>query len=126
MSAYVNSIADRLNGAGLASRGGVLEFIRQFGSADSRKAFDEWANHPVTVLVRRVVQDLAVNGPSYGVGTDMIPVHHGMTVAFGIMQQILDDPSLVFPTMFTGIGDVAAGTGSLPAETFDAPPDEDE
>lgn len=126
MPAYVNPTADRLNGTGLASRGGVLEFIRQFGSTDSRKAFDEWANHPVTRLVRRVVQDLTVNGPSYGVGTDMIPVHHGMTVAFGIVHQIMDDPSLVFPTVFTGIGDAAAGAVGLPAETFDAPPDEDE
>lgn len=100
---FVDPKADRVAGA-LGADGtqpvGVAALRGAFRTEASAKAYSEWTAHPVTKLFRGAVQDLLMNGPSYGVGADMLPVHHGMTVAFAVVAQLLDNPGLVIPGMF--------------------------
>lgn len=102
--AAVDPKGERIAKAVEADRGlpvGVTAFRNAFAQEASAKAYSEWLNHPVTRLFRGAVQDLLMNAPAYGISTDMLPVHHGMTVAFATVAQLLENPGLVLPGMFT-------------------------
>lgn len=101
---FVDPKTERIGNALDTDRGlpvGVNAFRAAFMQETSAKAFSEWANNPITKLFRGAVQDLLVNGPSHGIGSDSIPVHYGMTVAFSVVAQLFDNPGLVIPGMFS-------------------------
>ena len=100
----IDITSNRVAGALASDRNlpvGVNAFRAAFVQEASAKAYSDWVNHPVTKLFRGAVQDLLVNGPSHGVGSDSIPVHYGMTLAFSVVAQLLDNPGLVVPGMFS-------------------------
>lgn len=100
----VDITSNRVAGALASDRGlpvGLNAFRTAFVQETSAKAYSDWVNHSVTKLFRGAVQDLLVNGPSYGIGSDSIPVHYGMTLAFSVVSQLLENPSLVVPGMFS-------------------------
>lgn len=128
MSETVDPLAERVARAVSADRGlpcGVTALRDHFLTEASAKAYVEWLNHPVTKLFRGAVQDLMMNGPSYGIVTDAYPVHHGMTVAFSAVVQLLDNPGLIVRGMFSlKEGQRPPVSPGEPAQTFDTSPDD--
>ncbi len=100
----VDPVRDRLalaEGSGSGVRAGVGRFRHALRYADAEKSYDEWLRNPVTKLVRGVVRELLLNSPASGLSTDSLPVHHGMTLAFAIVERLFDDPRLVVPGVFS-------------------------
>ena len=104
----VDPVRDRLalaEGSGSGVRAGIGRFRHALRYADAEKSYAEWRRNPVTKLVRGVVRELLLNAPIAGFQTDSLPVHHGMTLAFGIVEQLFDDPRLVVPGVFSAKAD---------------------
>lgn len=100
----VDPVHDRValaEGSGSGGRAGIGRFRHMLRYADAEKSYDEWRRNPITQLVRGVVQELLLNSPRAGFSTDSLPVHHGMTLAFGIVAQLIDDPRLIVPGTFS-------------------------
>lgn len=119
-------VLDRLSGARAGGRraSGLAALRAQFNAAESEKAFAEWAKHPVTALVRRALNDMALNGPVALATPESYAVQHGMTVGLGLAAQMLEDPSTVFPDMFSGAPQSGAVSVSEVPEAFRTNPHE--
>lgn len=56
----------------------------------------------MTRLVLSAIRDLSVFGPP-GVEESGIAVQYGMTAGLNLAAQLIDDPSVVYPELFTGV-----------------------
>ena len=98
-----------------APASGVLALRRHLSRAEMLDTFRKWADDPMTKLVLSAVRDLAVNGPlSFDVKETA--VQYGVTSGLNLAAQLMDDPSVVFPELFTGIG---SSSGRLPEENYE-------
>lgn len=86
-------------GGGIAVSG-VAELRRSFPNPESAKAYSEWANHPITKLVRSALMDMALNGRPLDPDPGSPAVQYGVTLGLGAAAQMLEDASLVIPGMF--------------------------
>lgn len=91
---------------------GVAALRRQFADRESAQAFLEWADHPVTKLVRRALSDMAMNGPAGAGSCESFAVQYGVTLGLGVAAQMLEDASLVVSGMF-GSGRRAVSASDL-------------
>ena len=64
---------------------------------------------------------MALNGPVTLSTSDSYAVQHGMTVGLGLAAQMLEDPSTVFPDMFSGTRSDAVRVSEVP-EAFRTSP----
>ena len=69
----------------------------------------------MTKLVLSAVRDLAVNGP-LSLDVKETAVQYGVTSGLNLAAQLMDDPSVVFPELFTGIG---SSPKRLPEENYE-------
>jgi len=106
-------------GGGYAASG-VAELRRMFPSLASAKAYKEWAEHPITKLVRAALMDMAINGLPLRQDADAIAVQHGLTLGLGAAAQMLEDAALVIPGMF-GARNASVNPSAL-SETFSVDP----
>ena len=98
-----------------APASGVLALRRHLSRAEMLDTFRKWADDPMTKLVLSAVRDLAVNGP-LSLDVKEMAVQYGVTAGLNLAAQLMDDPSVVFPELFTGIG---SSSGRLPEENYE-------
>ena len=98
-----------------APASGVLALRRHLSRAEMLDTFRKWADDPMTKLVLSAVRDLAVSGP-LSLDVKEVAVQYGVTSGLNLAAQLMDDPSVVFPELFTGIG---SSSGRLPEENYE-------
>lgn len=81
---------------------GALALRRALRPASTLDSFRRWADDPMTKLVLSAVRDLAVNGPA-SLDMEGAAAQHGVTSGLCLAAQLMDDPSVVYPELFTGI-----------------------
>ena len=91
-----------------APASGVLALRRHLSRAEMLDTFRKWADDPA-------VRDLAVNGP-LSLDVKETAVQYGVTSGLNLAAQLMDDPSVVFPELFTGID---SSSRSLPEENYE-------
>lgn len=85
------------------SVGSALAEIQQcFAAPESRSAFNEWRSQPLTLMFVDAIRELGVNPPAAYLETDSIPVQYGVSSGLALAAGVLDDPSVLFPNLFTG------------------------
>lgn len=94
---------------------GVLALRRTLSRADMLDAFRKWSEEPMTRLVLSAVRDLATNGPVH-LDAKEIAVQYGVTSGLNLAAQLIDDPSVVYPELFTGVQTSSIG---LPTENYE-------
>ena len=87
---------------GYVAAGGVTALRRMMLPKAAASEFEEWSRGRVTCLVRDALRDLALNGPAH-VGATDASVQYGMTVGLNLALQLVTDPSIVYPELFTGV-----------------------
>lgn len=97
----------------------LAEMQMNFLSKESRDAFLEWRRHPVTLLMVDALREIALEPPAAYIDTDSIPVQYGVSSGLGLAAAVLDDPSVLFPHLFTG---VAPGAVALPDTDYGTDP----
>ena len=98
-----------------APASGVLALRRHLSRAEMLDTFRKWADDPMTKLVLSAVRDLAVNGP-LSLDVKETAVQYGEASGLNLAAQLMDDPSVVFPELFTGIG---SSPKRLPEENYE-------
>ena len=98
-----------------APASGVLALRRHLSRAEMLDTFRKWADDPMTKLVLSAVRDLAVNGP-LSLDVKEMAAQYGVTSGLNLAAQLMDDPSVVFPELFTGIG---SSPKRLPEENYE-------
>ena len=102
-----------------AKRLGMSSALREmqmnFLSKESRDVFHEWRTHPLTVLMVDALREIALEPPAAYIDTDSIPVQFGVSSGLGLAAAVLDDPSVLYPHLFTG---VAPGAVALPETDY--------
>ena len=80
----------------------VTQLNQRFLPLNSAGEFIEWRKHPLTVLFIDALRELAIAPPAAYVPVDGIGVEYGLTSGIGMAASLLDDPSAVFPNLFSG------------------------
>lgn len=87
---------------GYVATGGVSALRRMLLPVAAASEFNEWSKSRMTTLVRDALRDLALNGPVH-VSADDATVQYGVTCGLNLALQLVTDPSLVYPELFTGV-----------------------
>lgn len=108
--------------SGYVAKGGTVALREMFLPVASAAEFAKWSEDRTTSLVRDALRDMALNGP-LSVDAHDAAVQYGVTVGLNLAVQLMTDPSLVYPELFTGVAasalkplgqpDYATGAGSL-------------
>lgn len=108
--------------SGYVADGGVAALREMLLPVAAAAEFADWSKERMTSLVRGALRDMALNGP-VSVDVHDAAVQYGVTVGLNLAVQLLTDPSLVYPELFTGFTasapkplgqpDYATGAGSL-------------
>ena len=122
MADPVDPLCERVALAAMADSG-LAAYRRNLRYATAEKSYDEWRKHPITKLFAGVVQDMLLNNARLGFATDSLLVHHGMTLAFAFVSQLLDNPRTAVPGVF-GLQDGSTEVGKEVAEDYTVSPDE--
>lgn len=101
---------------------GVADLRRTLGSAETARSYADWAGNAFTKLVRRALRDLALNG--FDPAPKDAAIAYGMTLGLQLAAQLMEDPSAVYPDVFSrGGSDDARISLSTLDQTFDTAPD---
>ena len=122
MANPVDPLGERIALAATAD-GGLAAFRRNLRYAAAEKSYDEWRKHPITKLFAGTVQDMLLNNARLGFTTDSLLVHHGMTLAFAFVSQLLDNPRAAVPGVFDLPDGSTEGRKEV-AEDYAVSPDE--
>jgi hypothetical protein len=87
---------------GYITPSGASRLRERFLPVESAKVFSDWAELPVTRLVRETLQTLVISGPP-GLSAADAAVQHGVTSGLSLALQLMTDPSIVYPELFTGV-----------------------
>lgn len=72
-------------------------------SPDSRAAFLEWRNNPLTLLMLDCVRELELTPPAGYLDTDDVGVQYGVSSGLSLAHSFLSDPSTMYPQLFSGV-----------------------
>lgn len=86
--------------AGLGSA--LAEVQERFRSEESRNNFLEWRKNPVTLMMLEALNELARVPPVGYIDTEEIGVQYGVSSGLDLASSFLDDPSVLYPHLFTG------------------------
>ena len=100
-------------GDGYVATSGVSVLRRMFASVESASEFEQWSKERTTMLVRDALRDLALNGPAH-VDAEGAAVQYGVSVGLNLALQLVTDPSLVYPELFTGVSRTRASAPIRP------------
>lgn len=126
-----NPFAARMAGviatSGARLRPGGLDNLLSFlASENGLNAFVKWRQDPMTARMIDAIRTMAVNPSPAAIESSDIPVQYGMTTGFQTAAQIMDDPTAVFPAVFSqGFEPLGAPTYDTPPEGFLAAPDQE-
>lgn len=96
----------------------VGDLLGKFAPSESRAAYAEWTEQPLTRLVAAAISEMALCGP---MRAQEPLVQYGITLGLGIAAQLLRSPEALFPSMFSGASGVP---GAQPPETYGTAPDQ--
>lgn len=102
---------------------GVATMRRRLADPKAAEPFLNWSNQSETKLVRDALRDLALHGP-VGMAnppTDTL-IQYGMSLGLQLAEQLISDPSLVFPEAFRG--QAPSALPQAPEATFDTRPED--
>lgn len=87
---------------GYVAQGGVSALRAMLLDTKAATEFKEWSEQRMTRLVRDALRDLALSGPLH-VGSSDVAMQYGVTSGLALALQLVTDPSLVYPELFTGV-----------------------
>lgn len=80
----------------------VARLTRTFASAESADKFASWRLLPETQLFIDALRECAANPMSVIQDPEHVGVEYGITSGFQVAAMLIDDPSLVFDSLFGG------------------------
>lgn len=99
---------------------GLQRLKDTLGRPNMASVFETWRSQPFTQIIASAVMDLILNQPSSpGMTVDSCAVQYGVTQGLTLAYQLMQDPSVVVPGVFSH------GAENQPVETFDTAPDEE-
>lgn len=107
--------------SGRLSPSGLADFLARYSSGDSVEEFVKWRSNPTTVRFLAAIRSLATNIPPAFLNRSSVELQYGVSSGLGLAASLIDDPSTVYPELFTNptpVGDpesaIAAGYTSEP------------
>lgn len=122
-------VEERLIAAGAVTGGrfspnGLRNFQLKFATPASFEEFVKWRESPVTIAYLSALRALACTPPVGYVATDSIPVQFGVQSGVTLAAQLADDPTSLFPSLFSGsTSGAGAGTAGYPQTEYSVAPD---
>jgi hypothetical protein len=107
----------RVRRLGLGSA--LAEMQEKFRSPESRDGFGIWRRDPMTMLLIDAIRELSATPPPGYIDTADIGPQYGVSSGLSLAAAVLDDPSTLFPHLFTG---AAPGSGELPPSDYGTDP----
>lgn len=120
-----NPVAARLaaqSAGGLLGPSGVARFRSLYSGQDKAPLFDEWASLTGTKLLRDALRDMAIHAPFATGESDNYLVQYGIGLGLGLAARLMEDPSSVFPEMFTSAETRAASSPLEASAQFETDP----
>jgi len=102
---------------------GAEAFASRFQSEKSLGDYVAWRDHPVTRLYLGALRSLAFTPPPLYVSRDSVEMQYGMQAGIELAAMLADDPTSVYPDMFTGAASGAGGGGTQEDPDYAVPPD---
>ena len=103
----------------------VAEILKRFAPVRSAGDFVEWRRNPMTMLFIDALREMAVAPPPGYVSQGDLCVDYGLTSGLTLAASLMDDPSLVFPYLFSeatpGPGSTGSNDAGYTAEPDSAP-----
>lgn len=102
---------------------GVQAFTARFSTTESLNEFMRWRRHPVTLAYLAALRALAVSLPPGYLDRENLQVQYGVQCGVSLCATMADDPTALFPKMFTGStsGPDSTDDGQLASDYTDAP-----
>ena len=88
---------------GLLGPSGVANFRRLYSGQDKAEPFHQWASLTGTRLLRDALRDIALHTPPGLTGVEDPLVQYGMSLGLSLAARLMEDPSSVFPELFTSV-----------------------
>jgi len=101
---------------------GAEAFASRFSSEKSLNDFVAWRDHPVTRLYLGALRALAFTPPPMYISKDSVEVQYGMQSGVELAAMLADDPTSIYPDMFTGATSGAGGEMQADPD-YAVPPD---
>ena len=99
----------------------LVELQRRFQTPLSRGNFNEWRNNENTILMLEALRELSQNPPPGFLDTESIPVQYGVSSGMNLAASFIDDPSVIYPFLFTGAA-IGAEQGMMPETDYETDP----
>ena len=120
MNPTLARIRDNQHRDGGLDRSRIAYFRDLYNAPDMKDEFDTWRTHRAARAIRGVLDELALFVPDATFGTSDLMIQHGITLGLQLARQLMTDPSMVYPEMFTGESPVP--TVPVPEETYSSRP----
>jgi hypothetical protein len=98
---------------GRFSPGGLVEFLSFFSHREALEEFLKWRGHPATVRFLGALRAMAANVPPAYLNRDSVELQYGVTSGLGLAVTLIDDPTSLYPELFTKEGSTP-GPGGAP------------
>ena len=79
----------------------LAEMLTRFTTLQSAGRFIEWRRNPMTIMFIDAVRELAINPPPAYVSPGDLGVEYGLTSGLSLAASLMDDPSSVYPHLFS-------------------------
>ena len=101
---------------GRFSPGGLVDFLSFFSNKETLEEFLKWRGHPATVRFLGAIRGLSANVPPAYLNRDSVELQYGVTSGLGLAASLIDDPTSLFPELFTKEGGPTPGPGGAPED----------
>lgn len=104
---------------------GLRCFLNRFSAQASMNEFIKWRENPVTIAYLSALRTLSVTPPAGYVNAESIEIQFGMQSGVMLALSLAEDPTALYPSLFTGAtsGADTIPSGSLQTD-YSAAPDE--
>lgn len=101
----------------VARAGAIRRFVELMNSADGEKKYLAWRADPVTAAFIDAAGAIASAGLVVPTDPTSVSVQYGVVCGAGLIHRLMDDPTSVFPGIFSG--DVAKNKARVSASGLD-------
>ncbi len=105
------------NGSG---EDGISTFVKVFAPRESKAAFLEWKQNPITVRMIAALRAMAFHQPPMSQQVDMA-AQYGMTMGIVLGAQLLEDPASLLPVFNADSPEEAEEDGEKAREEYTSP-----
>lgn len=101
---------------------GLRCFVDRFSTSASMNEFIKWRENPVTIAYLSALRTLSVTPPAGYVQSENVKIQFGVQSGVMLALSLAEDPTALYPSLFTGTtSDAATTQGSLQTEYTAAP-----